>query len=284
MGASRRAGYRMKFWSFLSNPDKWIRGHIRRGLKHALFGDVIAECKGERGEYKASKAADKAFAGYNSISICDVYLPWPGGRTAQIDQIIIADSGIFVLEVKNYKGWIFGDERNQYWTQVLTTGIRGESIKNKLYNPIKQNATHISCIRRIIRNHTVPIHSVIVFSDESEFKDVTYFSSDVYVVYQSRLKSTLRDIDAQYKGILLDEDIQHISEKLAMAASRADKDNHVQKLHASQGDRKEREARGVCPRCGADLVERTAKNGHNRGAKFLGCSRYPECHYTRNIE
>ena len=59
MGSSRRAGYRMKFWSFLSNPDKWIRGHIRRGLKHALFGDVIAECKGERGEYKASKAADK---------------------------------------------------------------------------------------------------------------------------------------------------------------------------------------------------------------------------------
>ena len=125
---------------------------------------------------------------------------------------------------------------------------------------------------------------MIVFSDESEFKDVTYYSSDVYVVYQRRLKSTLRDIDAQYKGILLDEDIQHISEKLAMAASRADKDNHVQKLHASQDDRKEREARGMCPRCGADLVERTAKNGHNRGAKFLGCSRYPKCHYTRNIE
>ena len=284
MWSSRRAGYRMKFWSFLSNPDKWIRGHIRRGLKHALFGDVIAECKGERGEYKASKAADKAFAGYSYISMCDVYLPWPDGRTAQIDQIIIADSGIYVLEVKNYKGWIFGDERNQYWTQVLATGIRGESIKNKLYNPIKQNATHISCLRRIIRNHTVPIHSVIVFSDESEFKDVTYFSSDVYVVYQSRLKSTLRDIDAQYKGILLDEDIQHISEKLAMAASRADKDNHVQKVQASQDICKEREARGVCPRCGADLVERTAKNGHNRGAKFLGCSRYPECHYTRNIE
>ena len=274
----------MKFWSFLSNPDKWIRGHIRRGLKHALFGDVIAECKGERGEYKASKAADKAFAGYNSISICDVYLPWPDGRTAQIDQIIIADSGIYVLEVKNYKGWIFGDERNQYWTQVLTTGVRGESIKNRLYNPIKQNATHISCIRRIIRNHTVPIHSVIVFSDESEFKDVTYSSFDVFVIYQSRLKSTLRDIDAQYKGILLDEDIQHISEKLAMAASRADKDNHVQNVQASQDICKEREARGVCPRCGADLVERTAKNGHNRGAKFLGCSRYPKCHYTRNIE
>ena len=75
MWSSRRAGYRMKFWSFLSNPDKWISGHIRRGLKHALFGDVIAECKGKRGEYKASRVADKAVGGYNSISMCGVYLP-----------------------------------------------------------------------------------------------------------------------------------------------------------------------------------------------------------------
>lgn len=274
----------MKFWSFLSNPDRWIRGHIRRGVKQALFGDVIAEYKGERGEHKASKVADKALAGHNAISMCDVYLPWPDGRTAQIDQIIIADSGIYVLEVKNYKGWIFGNERNQYWTQVLTTGIRGESIKNRLYNPIKQNETHISCIRRNIRDYTVPIHSVIVFSNESEFKDVTYYSPDVYVVYQSRLKSTLRDIDNQYKGILSDEDIERISAKLTMAASSTDKSNHVQKVHASQDIRREREARGVCPRCGADLVVRTAKSGPNAGSKFLGCSRYPECRYTRNIE
>lgn len=274
----------MKFWSFLSNPGRWIRGHIRRGVKQALFGDVIAKYKGERGEHKASKAADKALAGHNAISMCDVYLPWPDGRTAQIDQIIIADSGIYILEVKNYKGWIFGNERNQYWTQVLTTGIRGESIKNRLYNPIKQNATHINCIRRSIRDYTVPIHSVIVFSDESEFKDVTYYSSDVYVVYQSRLKSTLRDIDNQYKGMLSDEDIERISAKLAMAASSADKGNHVQKVHVFQDIRREREARGVCPRCGADLVERTAKSGPNAGSKFLGCSRYPECHYTRNVE
>lgn len=274
----------MNFWSFISNPDRWIRGHIRRGVKQALFGDVIAEYKGERGEHKASNAAGKALAGHNAISMCDVYLPWPDGRTAQIDQIIIADSGIYVLEVKNYKGWIFGNERNQYWTQILTTGIRGESIKNRLYNPIKQNATHISCIRRNIRDYTVLIHSVIVFSDESEFKDVTYYSSDVYVVYQSRLKSTLRDIDNQYKGILSDEDIERISAKLTMAASGADKGNHVQKVHASQDIRRETEARGVCPRCGADLVERTAKSGPNAGSRFLGCSRYPECRYTRNIK
>ena len=47
----------MKFWSFLSNPDRWIRGHIRRGVKQALFGDVIAEYKGEWRRACAAPAA-----------------------------------------------------------------------------------------------------------------------------------------------------------------------------------------------------------------------------------
>ena len=273
----------MKLTSFFSNPERWIKGHIRRGVKQALFGYIIAEHKGVLGEHVASKSADKALSGSNSFSMRDVYLPWPDGRTAQIDQIIIVDSGIYVLEVKNYKGWIFGNEKNQYWTQVLTTGIRGESSRNRFYNPIKQNTTHISCIRKCIRDYKVPIHSVIVFSDEAEFKDVSYFSSDVYVVYQSALKSTLKNIDAKYEGTLSDEDIDRIGTQLVAFASVADKTGHVDKIHASQEMRKERESMGLCPRCGAALVERTARKGPNAGAKFLGCSRYPECKYTKGI-
>jgi hypothetical protein len=32
-----------------------------------------------------------------------------------------------------------------------------------------------------------------------------------------------------------------------------------------------------CPRCGSDMVLRTAKGGANPGEKFWGCSRYPQC-------
>jgi restriction system protein len=34
----------------------------------------------------------------------------------------------------------------------------------------------------------------------------------------------------------------------------------------------------ACPKCGAALVERVGKFG-----KFLGCSAYPKCHFTENI-
>ena len=32
-----------------------------------------------------------------------------------------------------------------------------------------------------------------------------------------------------------------------------------------------------CPKCGADMVLRTAKKGRNAGSRFWGCSAYPNC-------
>lgn len=32
-----------------------------------------------------------------------------------------------------------------------------------------------------------------------------------------------------------------------------------------------------CPKCGSDMVLRTAKGGANQGEKFWGCSRFPQC-------
>ena len=40
----------------------------------------------------------------------------------------------------------------------------------------------------------------------------------------------------------------------------------------------------VCPRCGKPMVVRTAKQGRNAGKDFLGCSDYPNCRYTKNID
>jgi hypothetical protein len=32
-----------------------------------------------------------------------------------------------------------------------------------------------------------------------------------------------------------------------------------------------------CPKCGSDMVLRTARSGSNQGGKFWGCSQYPQC-------
>ena len=39
-----------------------------------------------------------------------------------------------------------------------------------------------------------------------------------------------------------------------------------------------------CPRCKAPMVLRTGQSGPRKGQKFWGCSNYPACRYTKNME
>jgi predicted RNA-binding Zn-ribbon protein involved in translation (DUF1610 family) len=39
----------------------------------------------------------------------------------------------------------------------------------------------------------------------------------------------------------------------------------------------------LCPRCGGQLILRTAKKGDNAGNQFYGCSNFPKCRYIQNI-
>ena len=41
------------------------------------------------------------------------------GRSTQIDHVVVSPYGVFVIETKGYKGWIFGSEDSEYWTQTI---------------------------------------------------------------------------------------------------------------------------------------------------------------------
>lgn len=146
------------------------------------FGD-----KGTYGEYSLYTYL-RHFEMKGCRFLFNLYVPKGGGRTSEIDIVMIHPKCLFVIECKNYSGWIFGNENNEYWIQVLPIDY-GESCKTQFYNPIKQNAMHIRAIRRYI-NDAIPIHSVIAFSDECTFKDITV-RSNVIVNYFSGIS---RDI------------------------------------------------------------------------------------------
>lgn len=50
--------------------------------------------------------------------IHNVTLPTQDGTT-QIDHVFVSRFGIFVVETKNMKGWIFGGEWQAQWTQKI---------------------------------------------------------------------------------------------------------------------------------------------------------------------
>jgi len=109
-------------------------------------------------------------------------------ETSEIDVVFITQKGIFVIESKNYSGWIFGDEKSAYWTAMLP-----DKSKNRFYNPIKQNSTHIKWLGQYLQN-SVPLFSVIAFSERCELKKVAVESTDVLVIKRDRLYAAIRSI------------------------------------------------------------------------------------------
>ncbi|MBT8353548.1 MAG: NERD domain-containing protein [Desulfofustis sp.] len=86
--------------------------------------------------------------------------------TTQIDHIIVSKYGLFVVETKNMKGWIFGSENNPEWTQQTNKQT------NKFQNPLRQNYRHMKVLEEILGLMPNKIFSVIVFVGDSTFKTV----------------------------------------------------------------------------------------------------------------
>lgn len=132
------------------------------------------------GEYSLYKYL-QPFENIGCKFLFNLYVPRDNGKTFEIDIVMFHPKGLFVIESKNYSGWIFGNESNKQWTQTLPAGRR-RSHKERFYNPIMQNATHISAIRKYI-DDTIPTYSVIAFSDNCTLKDITVKSKAIVTYY-----------------------------------------------------------------------------------------------------
>lgn len=87
-------------------------------------------------------------------------------KTTQIDHLVVSRYGIFSVETKNYKGWIYGSEHAKKWTQ----NIYGN--KTNFMNPILQNYAHIKAVESIIKDSYPDMRyfSIVAFSPEAEIK------------------------------------------------------------------------------------------------------------------
>ncbi|MCM1004641.1 MAG: NERD domain-containing protein [Candidatus Gastranaerophilales bacterium] len=143
--------------------------------------------KGLYGEYRLYQHLH-VFESIGCKFLFNLYVPRDNGKTSEIDVIMFHPKGLFVIESKNYSGWIFGHENNKQWTQTLPTRY-GECHKERFYNPIMQNTTHIRAIRKHI-DDTIPVYSVIAFSDDCTLKNITVKSKTI-VTYYSNLYSAI---------------------------------------------------------------------------------------------
>lgn len=144
----------------------------------------------------------------------DLILPRPDGKgTTQIDHVIASRGGIFVVETKNYSGWIFGDAKSRQWTQTL----RGK--KSRFQNPLHQNALHINAL---VAATGIP---------KDQFENLVYFVGDAVLKTELPENVMTRGLADYVRGrrvpVVTDDELRELSEVLerfranGSAASRA---------------------------------------------------------------
>ena len=181
------------------------------------------------------------------------------GSTHQIDHVIISNNGIFVIETKQYNGYIVGNEYDKKWRQ-----------NNKYYinNPIHQNYGHIKALEELLK------------LSEDKFIPIVCIPSNARLKIDSKsLVLQLYDLIPKIKEfneVLIDNpnDIyrQLLESNITDKESRKQHNKYASNIKTT----KEINDKNKCPKCGGDLVERNGKYG-----KFIGCSNYPKCKYTR---
>ncbi|CAH9018686.1 nuclease-related domain-containing protein [Candidatus Nitrosacidococcus sp. I8] len=97
------------------------------------------------------------------ISLHDIYIKDSLGTT-QIDHLIVSPYGLFVIETKHMKGWIFGKAEDKSWTQKLY------KQSHTFQNPLRQNYRHQKALAETLNLNLNSIYSVIVFTGDCQLK------------------------------------------------------------------------------------------------------------------
>lgn len=232
----------------------------------------------------------------------NLYVPKSDGTTSEIDVVYISAKGIFVIESKNYSGWIFGNDSQNQWTVCLKGGV-----KKRFYNPVMQNRGHIKHLRSYVSDE-IPLFSIIAFSERCELKKVTIDTPGVHVIKRDKLYVTVKRIWDSSPDVLTDSQVDDLHKKLFRLTdtSEAEKQAHIKSIeeryktaerhvsseesaysinpHAAEEAAQKVAEPPLCPKCGSQMVLRTAKRGDRAGKQFYGCSRYPHCRGIVNID
>jgi len=225
--------------------------------------------KGILGEFIVNILSKVMLDQHDYHLIKNITLSTPDGTT-QIDHIIVSKYGIFVIETKNMKGWIFGTANQKTWTQKIF------KHSSKFQNPLYQNYKHVKTLTTLLSLNDSQIHSLIVFIGGATFKtempeNVTY-GGDYIRFIKSKRSPVLSTTD-------MNKVIHKIESSRLARSFRTNREHikHVKKVVA------EKTNDTCCPKCGSSMVMRETKKGDNQGKKFWGCRSFPRCRGIINI-
>lgn len=241
------------FKYFFLNPI--ILSVIVLGITCYIFESKIIGFFGEFWTKKELKKLPKEYIVLNDIMFSI------NNSTHQIDHIVVSKFGIFVIETKQYNGFITGEKYDAKWVRHVG--------KKKYYytNPIKQNYGHILSLNELLNLGTDKFINIVSVPSSAKLK----INDDGEIVRNGEVVNKI----LSYKN----EVINNKDEIVKIILNSNIKDRKIRKYHVNNLKRNHTEDFSkLCPKCKGKLVQRNGKYG-----TFLACSNYPKCRYTKNI-
>jgi restriction system protein len=194
----------------------------------------------------------------------NIVIPTDRGTT-EVDHLIVSRFGVFVVELKDRSGWIFGSHAEPFWTSVHF------KQRFRFQNPLHQNYGHIKALEALLGVDPSVLRGIVVFRGSFRFK--TPVPDGVFL---HRYRSWV----ASHQDVLLDE--HQVEAILGVLQERGQQGWIAARRHA-RAVRDRYASDTTCPKCGGELRLRTQKQGSRPGSQFLGCAHYPKCRFTKNL-
>ena len=194
----------------------------------------------------------------------------------------------------------------------------GRKKKEGIYSPITQNQRHMELIRKIRnesrsnfftrllteRTFDTFYKSIVVLANPKTVLNDRYVKKEVknQVIRADQLVAYIKEQCSKAKEMSsTDSEMRDQAESLLSYHKEVEKDytkkyqrylkefvaEEVQSAPQEAVDMvvtEQKQSGSECPKCGSELVLRTAKKGDNKGNQFFGCSNFPKCRYIQTLE
>lgn len=153
------SNYRQSMWHII--PIFGVSGLIILALGDVLWRKYKTLSAGLYGEELVSytlSTLPNEYTVYNNIPL------EKDGKQTEIDTFVVSKYGLFLGEIKNYKGRISGNENDSAWMQVKKSS-GGECYENSIKNPVKQAKFQTYLLSSILKENNLNcyIHPYVVF-------------------------------------------------------------------------------------------------------------------------
>ena len=185
--------------------------------------------KGNMGEFRLYRKLRRI--GPSEDIFTNIYLPGKNTTNTELDIVLISLKGIFLYEVKNYRGFIYGSQHNEYWIQVFN-----RFRKHKFYNPLRQNYAHHKALETYLDIEHETIVPIISFTNKSKLNKIDIDDKTHVLQTKETIKFTKH---ALKNGInIFDEtSLNSIRQQLNLSTlkDQATKDQHIDEVSALIG-------------------------------------------------